>query len=145
MAVDFSKILSKQASAIEKPKPLPIGTYLCNNPQLPRFLGIGKQESPAAQFSFVVLVPQEDVSAEELAEFGDWKGKIIKHNMFLTENSEFRTKEELHNVFGVEEEGKTLGQMFGETVNKQCLVTIRHRPSEDGQTMYSEVEKLSAA
>lgn len=145
MAVDFSKILSKQAAALEKPKPLPVGTYLCNNPQLPKFIGVGKQETPCAEFGLVVLAPGDDVDAQALTDFGDWKGKNIRHRMFLTEATEWRTKEELKEAFGIEEGEKTLGQMFNETVNKQVYVTIKHRPNEDGTDLYMEVEKLAAA
>lgn len=144
MAVDFSKILGKQAEAIEKPKPLPIGTYLCNNPKLPDFKAIGKNETPAAEFGLVILAPVE-VDMQELQEYGEIKGKNIRHRMFLTEGTEYRTKEELVNAFGVEEAGKTLGQLFNETINKQVIVTIRHRPSDDGTEIYHEVEALAAA
>lgn len=144
MAVDFTKILQKQTASIEKPKPLPIGSYIANNPQLPKFQGIGKNETPAATFGLVIIAPGEDVDPEQLAAYGEWKGKSVRFNMFLTENSEFRTMEELTNVFGIEQEGKTLGQMFNETINKQCLVHIKHRPSDDGTEMFHEVEKLAA-
>lgn len=144
MAVDFSKILAKQAKDIEKPKPLPLGTYLCNNPQLPKFIGVGKNETPCAEFGLVVLAPQDDVDPTALQEFGEVRGKSIRHRMFLTENTEHRTKEELKNAFGADENG-TLGQMFSETINRQVYVTIKHRPSEDGTEMFHEVEKLAAA
>jgi hypothetical protein len=145
MAVDFSKILQKQATTIEKPKPLPVGTYLVNNPQLPKFAAIGKNETPCAEFSLTILAPQDDVDPEALAAYGDVRGKNIRHRMFLTEGTEYRTKEELVNAFGVPEDGMTLGQMFNETINKQVYVTIKHRPSDDGTEMYHEVEKLAAA
>jgi len=144
MAVDFSKILSKQAEAIEKPKPLPIGTYICVNQALPTFTGVGKNETPCAEFSLKVIAPTEDVDTAELATYGEYKGKSIRHRMFLTEGTEFRTKEELVNAFGVSEAGKNLGQMFNETINKQVMVTIKHRPSDNGEDMFAEVEKLAA-
>jgi alpha-ketoglutarate-dependent taurine dioxygenase len=142
--VDFSKILSKQAAEIEPPKTLPVGTYLCNNPKLPDFKGIGKEDTPVAQLQLVVLSAQEDVDPAELAAFGEVAGKTIRHQMWLTESGEFYTKEELVNAWGCDESG-TLGQMFNETINKQVLVTIKHRPSEDGTKMYVEVEKVAAA
>lgn len=144
MAVDFSKILQKQAETIEKPKPLPIGSYICVNPKLPEFKGVGQKETPCAEFSLTILVPSDDVDPDEIKAFGDIKGKTIRHRMFLTEGTEFRTKEELVNAFGIEEAGKNLGQMFNETINKQVLVTVKHRPSEDGTDIFMEVEKLSA-
>lgn len=143
MAVDFSKILQKQATEIEKPKPLPIGTYLCVNPKLPEFKGVGKNETPCAEFSLTIMAPVE-VDADDLAAYGEVKGKSIRHRMFLTEGTEYRTKEELVNAFGLDEAGKNLGQLFNETINGQVLVTIKHRPSEDGTEIYHEVEGLAA-
>ena len=144
MAVDFSKILQKQAAEIEKPKPLPIGSYVAVNPKLPDFKGVGKNETPAAEFALVVLAPMDDVDPEHLAAYGDVKGKSVRHRMFLTEGTEYRTKEELVNAFGIEEAGKNLGQMFNETINKQVIVKIRHRPNDDGTDIYAEVESLAA-
>lgn len=144
MAVDFSKILRKQATEIEKPKPLPIGSYVAVNQKLPDFKGVGKNETPAAEFALVVLAPMDDVDPEHLAAYGDVKGKSVRHRMFLTEGTEYRTKEELVNAFGIEEAGKNLGQMFNETINKQVIVKIRHRPNDDGTDIYAEVESLAA-
>lgn len=143
--INFQEILGKQAAAIEKPKPLPVGTYLCTNNKLPDFKEIGKEETPCAEFNFIVLAQGEDVDPADIAAFGDVRGKTIRHRMFLTEKSEYRTKEELIKVFGIEEGAKTLGQLFNETVNKQLLVTIKHSPTQDGTDVYAEVEALAAA
>lgn len=145
MAIDFNKILTKQAATIEKPKPLPVGTYLTNNPQLPKFVGVGKNETPAAEFGLIILQPQDDVDMAALTEYGNWKGKSVRHRMFLTEASEYRTKEELCAAFALEEGDKTLGQLFNETINKQVLVKIKHRPSDDGSEMFHEVEAILPA
>lgn len=142
MAIDFSKILSKQAAEIEKPKPMPIGLYLCNNPQLPKFIGVGKEETPCAEFSLIVLQAGDDVDQAELQAFGKWQGKSLRHRMFLTEASEYRTKEELCEKFDIEQADKTLGQIFNETVNKQVWVKVGQRPSQDGTEMYTNVEEL---
>lgn len=145
MTIDFSKILQKQASAIEKPKPLPVGHYVVNNPQLPKFQGIGKNDTPAATFNLVIISPLDDVDQADLQAYGEYKGKSLRTNMFLTENSEFRTKEELLNVFGLEDDGtKTLGQLFNETIGRQCVVEIEHIPTSDGTDIIHQVKKLSA-
>ena len=145
MAINFAEILGKQAAAIEKPKPIPVGTYLCINQKLPDFKGIGKDETPCAEFTFVIIVPNEDVDPADLQAFGEIKGKSIRHRMFLTEKSEYRTKEELVKVFGIEEGDKTLGQLFNETVNRQLYVTVKHTPTQDGTDVFAEVEALAAA
>jgi hypothetical protein len=143
MAVDFSKILQKQATEIEKPKPLPVGSYVCINSALPKFVGVGKNETPAAEFSLTIIAPVE-VDMEALSAYGEVKGKNIRHRQFLTEGTEFRSKEELVNAFQIDPEGKNLGQLYNETINKQVIVTIKHRPSEDGTEIYHEVEGLAA-
>ncbi len=145
MAINFKDILSKQASAIEKPKPTPVGTYICINQKLPDFKTIGKDETPCAEFNFVIVMPTEDVDPADLAAYGEIKGKTIRHRMFLTDKSEYRTKEELVKVFNIEEGDKTLGQLFNETVNKQLMVTVKHTPTQDGTDVFAEVEALAAA
>jgi len=144
MAVNFAAILGKQAQEIEKPKPLPVGSYICVNPKLPDFKAVGKNETPCAEFGFKVIAPSDDVDPAELQAFGDYKGKNVRHRMFLTEGTEFRTKEELVNAFNIDEAGKTLGQMFNETINKQVIVKIKHTPTEDGSDIFAEVESLAA-
>ena len=145
MAINFAEILGKQASTIEKPKPIPVGTYLCANNKIPDFKAIGKDETPCAEFNFIAIAPTEDVDPADLEAYGDVRGKTIRHRMFLTEKSEYRSKEELVRVFGIEEGSKTLGQLFNETVNKQLLVTIKHTPTQDGTDVFAEVEALAAA
>lgn len=144
MALDFSKILSKQADAIEKPKPLPVGSYVAVNPKLPEFKGIGKNETPCAEYTLSIIAPMDDVDPEHIAAYGEVRGKTIRHRQFLTEGTEYRTKEEIKNAFGVEEDGKNLGQMFNETINKQVIVKIKHTPTTDGTDVFAEVESLAA-
>jgi len=144
MAVDFSKILGKQAEEIEAPKPLPVGSYICTNPKLPDFQEIGRNGTPGANFSLVVIAPSDDVDPDSIREFGEVKGKTIRHTMWLSEGAEFRTKEELVNAFALEEAGKSLGQLFNETINKQILVTIKHEPTQDGTGIIARVEKIAA-
>ena len=65
--------------------------------------------------------------------------------MFLTDKSEYRTKEELVKVFNIDEGDKTLGQLFNETINRQLMVTVKHTPTQDGTDVFAEVEALAAA
>ena len=145
MAVNFTEILVTHAEEIEKPKPLPIGSYLAINPKLPEFKGLGKNETPAAVFTVTINQPLDDVSPDDLKAYGDVKGKTQRFNRFLSDTAQFRTKEELCETFGIDETGKTLGQIFAETVNKPLIIVIAHRPSDDGTEIYAEVEKTAAA
>ena len=79
--VDFSKILNTKTDEIKKPTPLPVGTYLCTNPQLPEFIESSQKGTPGAKFSFKVISATEDVDQDDLAawqlEQGDYAGKTV--------------------------------------------------------------------
>lgn len=80
---------------------------------------------------------------DALREFGEFKGKTIRHRLFLTETSLFRSKEELVNAWGLDEEGKALGQLFSEIINQPVYVKIKHTPTADGTDVFAEVEALA--
>jgi len=145
MAVDFSKLLSKQASTIEKPKAIPIGHYIAVNQKLPDFKGIGKNETPGAVFALVLIAPTEDVDQDQLKEYGEIKGKSVNYTQWLTEASEYRATQELCNAFDIEMGEKTLGQIYNETINKQILVEITHEPSQDGTEMFHRATAIAKA
>lgn len=145
MAVDFSKILQKQATEIEKPKALPVGEYIAINQKLPEFKGIGKNETAGAIFALVIIAPTESVDPDEVQAYGEVKGKTVNYTQWLTEASEFRAKEELKNAFDIDETGKTLGQMYNETINKQVIVTIAHEPSQDGTEIFHRAVAIAKA
>jgi hypothetical protein len=46
--------------------------------------------------------------------------------MFLTEQSAFIVRDQLRDVLGIDEAGKTLRQMLADAVGKQMLVSIKH-------------------
>lgn len=152
-APDFKSILAKHGKDIQKLPPPPVGTYICNNPKLPEFKGLGKNSTPVAEFNFIVLQPDDDVDAQQLADFGGMeklRGRKIRYRGFLTEESEGRTKEELFNAFkmgkNIEDiDDWTWGQIFNATLNKPVRVTIKHIPNDAGDGFYTEVEKLAAA
>lgn len=145
MAVNFAAILGKQADTVEAPKNIPIGEYIAINQKLPEFKAIGQNETPGANFSLVILAATESVDPDQLKEFGDVKGKTIQHTMWLSENSEYYTIQELEKTFGIESTGKTIGQMFNETINKQVIVSIEHVPTKDGTAIRHQSAGLAAA
>lgn len=148
MASNFQDILSKKATEIEKPIPAPIGHYLCANPKVPDFKNIGENETPAAEFTFHLISPGDDVDPDDFQDWGGQeklKGKTVRYLMWLSDDALFRAKEQLAEAFDIDPEGKDLGEMFAETAGTNVMVEIGHRPSKDGEDLYMDVKSLAAA
>lgn len=140
---NFANLLSKPASDIERPKPLPVGTYLGLVAGAPEFKDIGKNKTPAAEFKIKVLAAQQDVDLEALTAAGGLDNKIMTARFFLTDDSMYRLKEFLTNALGIEEGRRTIGELLSEAPNKQVYITVSHRPSEDGQQIYAEIKSYA--
>ena len=127
MAANFTDILNKPAESIEKPKPLPVGTYLCivNGPHKQREIN----DKPVIDIVYKTVQAQPDVDAEQLAASGG-VGKMVSQTFFLTNNdgqvTDWPILNFLENSLGIEKTGKSLSQMLSEIPGKQVLVTIKH-------------------
>jgi hypothetical protein len=142
---NFVDALNRKADEVERPKPLPVGTYLCTIPGPPEMKTIGKNSTPAAEFSVKVIQPREDVDSEALLAVGGAGGKTLRLTFYLTEDALFRLKEFLVDTCGIEPGGRTLGEMIPEAVNRMFNVTVKHRPSQDGTQIYAEIAGTAKA
>ena len=140
---DFASILSKPASAVERPKPMPVGTYLGLVQGPPEFTTIGKENTPIANFTLRYLRANDDVDSTQLADVGGLENKTIKHRYFLTEAAMYRLKEFLVDHLGIEEGNQTIGQLCSQAAGRQVYFTIGHRPSQDGTQIYSEIKSTA--
>ncbi len=143
MATNFAEILSKRTDEIERPKPLPVGTYLAMVEGAPELREIGKKSTPAAEFKFRILSPGDDVDREALTAMGGIGEHRMRKPYFLTDESLYRLKEFLVDHLGIAENGRPIGQLLSEAPNQQVYVTVSHRPSEDGSQIYAEVKSTS--
>lgn len=135
---NFGSILDKPSSDIERPRPVPQGTYLCTIKGLPRYDKSSKKQTEFAEFTLVPLQAMDDVDADELTTMGGLTDKEFKHTFYLTEKSAYRLKEFLVDDLGIDEQD-SLRPMMDETPGKQVLVYIKHTPSEDGKSVYANV------
>ena len=139
---NFSDFLDRRADEVERPKPLPVGTYRTVIKGQPRFDKSTKKGTEFVEFTHTIVEAADDVDEDALKEYlGDDKlrGKEIKNVYYLTENSLWRVKEFLEHC-GLDVEGKhTLGQLIEGTPNCEVYLTIRHEPSQDGQAMFARV------
>jgi len=135
---NFADILNKQNDDIERPKPLPVGTYLGIVSGPPEIGPIGQKQTLAAKYSIKLLAPQADVDQSALMEMGGIGERSVTHTLFLTADAAWRAKEFLEHC-GVETSGKTLGESLAEAPGRQVMVKLKHRPSPDGTQLYTEI------
>jgi hypothetical protein len=129
---NFTDILNKPAESVEKPKPRPVGTYLCivDGPHKQRDVkGKDGTEYPVVGFTLKTMQAQDDVNQTELAEAGG-VGNKMNHDFFLA-NAEGQVNDYplvnfLENHLGIERTGKSIAQMLAEAPGKQVLATIKH-------------------
>lgn len=148
---NFTDILNKRGAAVERPKPLPTGHYIGMVKGLPEQTTIGKNNTPALVFTIALTQPLEDVDASALLEVGGVGGKTMRHTLYLQgkdDNAqkavEFRLRQFIEQL-GCFDESKTFSEMISETPGRAIRIQVQHRPSEDGQMIYTDIKSTSAA
>lgn len=143
MSANFQDVLNTPMSSVEKPKPRPVGTYHGIVVGQPDIKKIGQKETLAAIFEVKLLSPGPDVDAEALAEAGGIGERTVRVTQFLTKDALWRLKEFLL-ALGIEESNEPIGALLAQTPNRRALFKIKHRPSQDGSSLYEEVDSVLA-
>ena len=138
----FQDILNKPAAEIEAPKPLPVGTYLCLVDGQPEHKTMGKNNTDCFEFNMKFVQPGPDVDQQAMLE--TLKGKALnerslKHRLFVTEDAVWRLKKFLEDL-GIELGTRGLGECIPEAMGRQVYLTIGHRSSDDGQSVYMDIK-----
>lgn len=124
---NFTDILNKPAESIEKPKPRPVGNYVClvNGPHKQREIN----DKPVVDIVYKTLQAMEDVDQTALAEAGG-VGNTLTQTFFLVTNdgndNSWPLVNFLENHLGITKAGKSLAQMLSEIPGKQVIVTLKH-------------------
>lgn len=140
MATNLSSILDKPATDFVAPPPLPAGGYHCVNQGLPEQIESSKKKTPGLRFMLTPIAYDDDVDEAELTAIGGLDGKVIRHDVWVTENSAFMVREFLEHM-GISSEDKSLGAMVDESPNAELMVFIRHEPIEGRDSMRAVVAK----
>ena len=138
-APNFGSILDRAPSEIEKPKPLPQGSYITVLVGQPRFDKSSKKQTEYVEFTHKLLAAQEDVDEDELKSMGGIKEKVMKNTFYLTEGAAWRLKEFLEHC-GIDE-ADSLREMIEETPGKQVGIFVNHEASQDGTSVFARVGK----
>ena len=152
---NFESILDMPAADVERPKPLPVGTYNAIVQGLYEEGVSSQKKTPFVQFAFAIQSADEDVDEEELDAFltakdGSKKalgGIVIKNNstkFYTTGDSLWRLTDFLDHC-GIEQEGKTIRQCLSETPNCAVKILIGHVASQDGESIFAELKKTMPA
>jgi len=132
MSLVFASILDTAVLGnIEKPKPMPVGSYQV----LIKSLETGKTKSDKKtdylRIHAETVQPLSDVNEEELAAFGPVNGKKVSFDFYLTEATLWRLNEFIVDHVGLDQlRGVALSQAIPELVNNTVGITVAHRRDE---------------
>jgi hypothetical protein len=136
---NFGALLDKPSQEVERPKPLPVGTYTCIVQGLPRMDKSSKKQTEFVEFTLKPLAAGDDVDAEALEEIGGIGERTIRATYYVTEDALWRLKKFLVEDLGIEEEEKTLRQMIDEAPGQQVFAHIKHQASQDGTSVFAQL------
>jgi hypothetical protein len=150
-APQLASILDRQGTEIERPKPLPVGTYRAIVVGAPKFDKSTKKGTDYVEFTLKFTSAEEDVDEDDLRHAltkpsGDTiplTEKTTRNTYYLTEDAAWRLKDFLKHC-GVYDEDSSLRQMIANTQNCEVLVSLKHTPSDDGEALYANVAKTAA-
>ena len=140
-AQSFASILDRAPSEIEKPKPLPQGSYITVLVGQPRFDKSAKKQTDFVEFQHKLLSAQEDVDEDELKALGGIKDKVMKNTFYLTEGATWRLKEFLEHCGIDMDEVESLREAVEQTPGKQVGVFVNHEASQDGTSVFARIGK----
>ena len=150
---NFGALLDTPGSEIERPKPLPQGTYTTIIQGLPRYDKSSKKQTEFVEFTHKFLAAGDDVDEESLTEAltkpdGSVKQLTevtMRNTFYLVENALWRLKDFLgHAGIDTTEEGKSLRNWIEETPGRQVGVFVQHVPTQDGSGTFAQIGRTVA-
>lgn len=140
---NFTSILDEAPTEINRPKPLPAGTYECVVQGQPRYDKSSKKQTDFVEFTLRPVAAGDDVDEDELNEAGGIDGKTIRATYYLTEDAVYRL-DEFHSHCGIDiSEPASRRARNEECVNASIIAVVKHRSSEDGQRIFMELARTA--
>ena len=150
--VNFAAIANKKVADIERPPNLPIGTYLAVVTKIPVQGEVSGGKWETLDFMLKIIRPMEDVDPDDVKKYGDVTKRTMQNRfMFSTEDvdrflaSEYRVKKFCFKHLMVEETSTmSWTEMLHESVNHQCLVSVKWEPDKnDAEIIYDRIGKTA--
>ena len=143
---DFRAVLGHKLGSIEKPKPVPIGSYsaIIHATELAE---VGQNKTPGVRVTFLLQSPGEDVDMDHFADFGGMEAltrRKVNTTFWLTEDALYRLKDFLTEVCLIEgAEERSIGEVLPEINRLPCIVVIKHN-YDNKQNLRTDVESVLA-
>ena len=150
--VNFAAIANKKVADIERPPNMPIGTYLAVVTKIPVQGSVSGGKWETLDFMLRIIKPMEDVDPDALKAFGDVTKRTMQRRfMFSTEESEkflaseYQVKSFCFKHLMVDESpDMSWSEMLHESVNHQCLVSVKWEPDKnDPEIIYDRIGKTA--
>ena len=139
--VDFRTLLQTPMDTIEKPKPLPAGTYH-GVVSRHEFGESSQKRTPYVRFHLQPTSAADDVDPAGL-EGIDLSKKALRRDYFLTADALYRLKGFLDSI-GVSTTGRSLGEAIPDSTNARVLMQVTQRAADNGD-LYNDVGDLKGA
>ena len=138
----FESILDMPADAVERPKPIPAGTYDVIVKGLYEQGESSQKKTPFVRFIYAITSAGEDVDPDELSAIGGLDGKTIRDTYYTTPDAMFRLTDTLENM-GIDLDGKSIRHGLDETPNAALRIVVAHRAVDD--QIFAEVKRTMKA
>lgn len=144
--LSFKSVLDETVSddkSWDAPIPLPVGTYNAMVQSYRQDKSTEKQ-TDFIEFTLKILSAHGDVDEDALEEAGGLKDRTIRDTYYITDNSKFRLKQ-FWEILGLDPVGKSISQNCNDSLNQELVISIRHKPSKDGQGVFAEIRSRAKA
>lgn len=142
---NFSSILDEAPTEVNRPKPLPIGTYLCIVKGQPVYDKSSQKGTPYVEFTLAVIAAEDDVDEDELSEMGGFEGKTLRATYYTTDDAIYRL-DEFHQHCGIDlNEPASRRSRNDDVVNAQVRVVVKHETSKDGSVVFAKIARTAMA
>ena len=139
---NFASILDAPVDAeANRPKPLPVGTYLCIVDGIPKFDKSTQKQTDYVEFTLKPVQPQSDVDQEALTAAGGIGSKTLRTTFYLTEEAVYRLDQFLENL-GIEK-GQSRKESVAQAPGRQINAVVSHATSKDGTAVYANVNSTA--
>lgn len=140
MSLKAQALLSKRTTEVERPKPLPEGTYTGIIEK--REFGETKNKDSNLKFTISQIQPGDDVNQDEIGSF-DFSKRKTSTTFLITDTALYRLSEFLSKLEGGADGSRSLSELIEDAVQKEVTFSISHRMSQDGSAVYEQVDQLA--
>jgi hypothetical protein len=144
----MESILDTPSEHIERPKPLPQGSYITVVQGNPRFDKSSEQQTEFVEFTLKILQTEDDVDEDDLDKFltnGDGSKKPLnevttRHTFYLTDRALYRLKDFTRHC-GIDSNRGTPRQWIAELPGCQVGIHVKHKPFTSGEGVSANIDR----